>query len=104
MKFEIKKTDRRHTGSQEWQYIAIINQELYSGRAGRIDRMANLNKVRDWCWETYGPSCELEFWLAVNSEKKEPVNEKWCWHTNYDNFKIYLRTDKEVNWFKLKWL
>jgi hypothetical protein len=31
-------------------------------------------------------------------------NDKWCWHTNFDNFKIYLRTEKEANWFKLKWL
>lgn len=101
----IKKTDKRHTGYAEWQYVVIVEQAKYSGLFGRGQRILDLNEIRNWCSQTWQASCELELWLVakINSDPTK-LNQHWCWHTNYDNFKIYLRSDKEVNWFKLKWL
>ena len=53
-------------------------------------------EVRNWCWETWGPSCELEFWDA----KKNPA---WAWNLTEFELKIYLTGDKEASWFTLKW-
>ena len=105
MKLTIKKTDKRHTGHYHWQYVVIVERipTTLFGKPSILQKIDNLNTIREWCWTTYGPSCELEFWLAIN-EAGANKNEHWCWHTNYDNYKIYLRTDKEANWFKLKWL
>ncbi len=105
MKFVLKKTDKRHTGNTEWQYVVIIEKDAGSpfGYSAVQNKSKRLNEVREWCWTTYGPSCELEFWLRIE-DGVSGKNEHWCWHTNFDNFKIYLRTDKEANWFKLKWL
>jgi hypothetical protein len=105
MNLTIKKTDKRHTGGGQWKWLVIVERRpaVPYGSPAMIQKTQDLNEIRDWCWQTYGASCELEFWLRV-PEDGQKRNEKWCWHTNYDNFKIYLRTDKEVNWFKLKWL
>jgi len=77
MRFTLKKTDKRHNGNQFWQYIVIIEKavNINYGRQSAIQKANDLNQIREWCW-----------------------------HTNFDNFKIYLRTEKEANWFKLKWL
>lgn len=105
MKFTFKKTDKRHNGNQHWKYIVIVEKaaNITYGIQSTIQKANDLNQIREWCWATYGPSCELDFWLAL-PEGASSKNEQWCWHTNFDNFKIYLRTEKEANWFKLKWL
>lgn len=53
---------------------------------------------RAWCCETWGASVELEH------IDKHP--NCWSWRIDYDAaiFRIYLSTEKEVNWFKLRWL
>ena len=105
MKLTIKKTDKRHTGGYQWKWLVIVERQPTTqfGTPTKIQKSQNLNEIREWCWTTYGPSCELEFWLCM-PEGSQSRNEHWCWHTNFDNYKIYLRTDKEANWFKLKWL
>jgi len=50
-----------------------------------------------------GASCERDHWLFLNETDAQP-NDRWCWQTDFGNFKIYLCTEKEANWFKLKWL
>jgi hypothetical protein len=104
MKVSIKRTDKRMNGHEFWQYVAQSERKDFSGFKGVAERMLTLNTVREWCWTTYGPSCELTHWMALNTNGFLVPSEQWCWHTEYDNFKIYLRTDKEANWFKLKWL
>jgi len=105
MRFTLKKTDKRHTGNQDWQYVVTVerNANVSFGNATLIQKSQDLHQIREWCWTTYGPSCELERWLMI-PEGSHSKNQHWCWHTNFNNWKIYLRTDKEANWFKLKWL
>lgn len=105
MKLTIKRTDKRHTGNAEWQYLVVIERaaNVPFGNTVIVQKATDLNLIREWCWSTYGPSCELELWLNI-SDTTPGKNIHWCWHTNYSNFKIYLRTDKEANWFKMKWL
>lgn len=105
MKLTIKKTDKRHNGNQEWQYVVVVERQPITGfgNVSIIQKTTDLNSIREWCWATYGPSCELELWLNV-PDATLGKNVHWCWHTNFNNFKIYLRTEKEANWFKLKWL
>jgi len=105
MKLTIKRTDKRHTGNKVWQYLAIVERLPVTpyGSPTMIQKAIDLNIIREWCWTTYGPSCELELWLSL-PDKAVGKNIHWCWHTNFNNFKIYLNSEKEANWFKLKWL
>lgn len=105
MKLTIKKTDKRHTGNLEWKYLVTVERKpnVNFGTASHIQKAQDLNEIREWCWSTMGPSCELELWLTL-PEGSNGKNDRWCWHTNFNNYKIYLRTEKEANWFKLKWL
>ena len=52
---------------------------------------------RNWCWATMGPATELEnHWLNIDSV--------WAWEFNQWNTRLYLKSDKELGYFKLKWL
>lgn len=96
---DIRKTDKRHTGSQYFAFVLEVKSN--PGKFDRPSRLAELNEVRQWCWATWGPSCDREHWLSMRD--RFPVNEHWCWHTEFNELKIYLATDKEANWAKLKW-
>lgn len=53
---------------------------------------------RKWFWDTFGPSCELDLHYKVSNP-----NLDWCWELNQWKTRIYVKSDKEMNWFALKW-
>jgi len=101
MKVKIRKTDKRHTGHGVFLFVAEVE---WPGLGRRTERMQGFIELRQWCWETLGMSCEREHWFELYKQNCAVPNERWCWHTDFGNFKIYLRSEKEANWFKLKWL
>ena len=84
-----------------------------------LAKIIDFNKLRDWCWDTYGPSCDMkdydfihEVSLAQHNDNGGNLNEYWCWsNENYDanknarktNRRIYLATDKERTWLETRW-
>jgi hypothetical protein len=99
MTFKIQKLDKRHTGETSFKYYiqapTANSKEYYD--------------IRAWCWETWGPSKELHFWLNDarmswgQPEKVSCQNEHWCWLTDAYHPRLYFRTDKELVLFKLRW-
>ena len=99
MTFKIKKLDKRYVGSHVFKFMAIPDR---SGKLIYNPNLKDLEKrefveIRNWCWSQWGPSCELRFY------ETEWTNPQWCWDTEHDKLRIYLQSDKEAAWFKLKW-
>lgn len=92
---QIKKLDRRMNGYGDFNY----GIDLWS------DNSTKFNEIRTWCWETFGPSCELDIWNDLD-RPTDTRNEKWAWDRGQYNksFRcvVYLQSDKELNWFKLR--
>ncbi len=83
----LKKLDRRMNGYGNFKY------------ATKFRRRADQDKfieIRNWCWEQWGPSCELEFW----NEQRNPA---WAWAMTEFETKIYVASEKEASWFTLRW-
>ena len=55
-----------------------------------IERILDFHSARIWCFATYGVS-------------EEDSNNHWAFNIIYQNYNIYLHSDKELNWFKLRW-
>lgn len=93
MKF--KKLDRRMNGYGDFTY----GIDLWA------DTGRQFNEVREWCWQTFGPSCELDIWNDLD-RPGDVRNEKWSWDRGQYNksFRcmIYLKDEQEANWFKLR--
>ena len=65
--------------------------------------------LREWLWQTYGPSKELHEWtddLNCSSYLQYgPIthhNEKWCWTCDSYSRRIFLLGDAELALFKLR--
>lgn len=104
---EIKKMDGRHTGFPEFTYYAkTYNFWHFKDRSNQ-----NLFfEIREWCWQTWGPSKEIKEWLLdtdwQNNNTVEPKchNEHWCWEYDGTASRIFFRTEKELVLFKLRWM
>ena len=87
MNYKITKLDRRHNGYSFYKYSISPNTvDLIKGAELLI-------KVRNWLWETYGPSAELGL------TKRGAI---WAWDTEFNNRRLYLQSDAELTMFKLK--
>lgn len=85
---KVKKLDRRMKG--------------YGDFSRRVDffhkDVEQFIAVRKWCWEQWGPSCEIEFYRQQSNK-----NPSWAWLVDQWRIRIYLATDKEAQWFHLRW-
>lgn len=111
MKFKIKKIDKRYTGGLFFKYIAIpdIKRTNLTGLyfVKRTDEEIAFLAARKWCWNTWGPSCELRFFKQDLTNRhlydEDMLEPTWGWETEHDKLRIYFKTDKEASWFSLKW-
>ena len=103
MTFKLKKLDKRYNGSNLFKFVAIpdrTSQTIFMNYVVRRDQeQKEFTEVRNWCWSQWGPSSELRFY----DDTKDWTNPVWCWDSEHDNLRIYLQSDKEASWFKLKW-
>lgn len=98
--FKIIKLDKRFKGNGHFKYGATTNFEHI------------FCEMREWCWTTFGPSKEIGYWLDDTDfrihymPKPKTVvhhNEHWSWHSDDLSFnKIFLRSEKELVLFKLR--
>jgi len=69
-----------------------------------------------WMIETYGYSAEVRDFMYIrgmllkrqqfnvpNSDAPYFVNQLWSWTNGSENLRIYMKSEKEVSFFKLKW-
>lgn len=109
--YRIIKLDGRYTGNQYFNYC--INVDNYHGSVAqrRWDLKNYFCELRNWSWFTWGPSKELYDWLDDTRRLEKNIvfnpislNDSWCWSVEHgSNSRIYLRTDKELVVFKLRW-
>ena len=86
MAMKITVMDKRHKGVRRFAYYVAPTRES----------MKTFVDWREWCWETFGPGTERD--LASNRP-----DAQWAWHS-VDCYRIYFKSSKELNWFKMKWL
>lgn len=102
MSIKLLQLDGRHLGHKVFKYSVKLRYN--------VDSEEDFVKIREWCWNSYGPSRELDLCLdpRYNQTLGEPI---WSWHaprTSYLNSRpyprIYLATDKEAAIFLLRWV
>jgi len=91
---KIRKIDKRNElfGDFVWQITMTVEEFL---------------SVRDWCYDTWGSTVEYHWWhkhgpkrnAVMWSFDSRPYNK----HSNIKFPAIYLRSDKELALFNLKW-
>lgn len=97
---EVKKLDKRNTGHEFFKYYIKFSSI----------RGPDLHELREWCWQTWGSSKEMQDWVHDNARQNAVVpkqvscqNAHWCWQNDEYYRRIYLASDQELLMYKLKW-
>lgn len=103
-----KKLDRRNTGFLYWKYYIDRPKSDYGQFLTLYTSQTIFFQWREWCWAQWGASKELDDWIEdlrhpTLSNQYVSHNEQWCFVHNQYSTRIYLRGDKELSTFLLKW-
>jgi hypothetical protein len=93
---QVTELDGRHTGRNKFKYYIEPQINRYKFRD---EWLSDFLAWRAWCWEVWGPGCELRF----ATDRRNNLNPLWGWQTEFTNQRLYLRSDSEMTMFLLKW-
>jgi len=79
------KLDRRFKGYGDFKYAVQFGYKQGD----------NFCERREWMWDQFGPSCEHEHWREGKA--------CWCWINDDYRTRILFESEKEYNWYMLKW-
>lgn len=97
MNFKTTKLDMRFNGYPHWKYY--VTMPFSTSPDERVDMFV---QWREWCWNIWGASKELDFYYYVFSNG--PChNLHWCWSSEDDRRRIYLAKDEDLMEFTLRW-
>lgn len=104
MKYKVTKLDNRYSHRDSFEYMLEFSRSYWTG-TGVLD----FDHARKWFNKTYGWSQDVETRGSmiksggVNSDLFDPndINAHWAYCAKYNNYRIYVATDKELNWFML---
>jgi hypothetical protein len=105
IKYKGTKLDGRYTGYPWFSHYVTVTQPR--GITYNQTSIKLFNEIRNWCWETWGPSCELYDYdylrrSADKASEDKDVNPYWSWFVKNNVRRIYL-TQKGKVWFDLSW-
>jgi hypothetical protein len=101
------KLDGRWKGSDifTWMCTTVIKPqyERFSPRPlaqSDLAKIIKFNQLRDWCWDTWGPSCDLKDYDRIHelSNYVSRSNEE-----DHKQKRIYLAGSKERTWLETRW-
>lgn len=104
MQITVKKTDKRFAGNDRYKYyVDIIKSWKESGSVKE-----EFFKLRVWCWETWGPSREVDQLGLGGLTGNEgdyiaDRNPAWSWINDEHRMRLYLGNKEEAAHFALRW-
>ena len=109
MKYKIRKLDGRYSYREYFKYCLVFPNIQLSYRY-----VEHFNNALQWFAQTYGPSTEIRMWKDILDHRnrfgavllnEEPlpkyVNFNWSWSNGYDDLRIYIKSEKELSFFKM---
>ena len=94
-----KKLDGRNLGYGYFKYYVVPLDFKKNARC-------YFHEMREWCWNTWGSSKELCEWVLdekTTDHTSSCKNSHWSWQNDDYYRRIYLRTDEDFMFFKLRW-
>ena len=112
MNYTIIKLDRRHAWHREFTYMIEFPKRSFSlGSSGVLA----FDRSRRWFNDTFGWSQDVDTRQRVRVvlgtellrtellRESKDYNFKWSWSVKYDEYRIYVESQAELNWFVLKY-
>jgi hypothetical protein len=108
MNYEITQLDRRHSWHNQFAYM-IEFKKARSWNTNTSTGVLEFDRARRWFNETYGWSQDVETRSQIgrlpannDNDYSQDFNLHWAYSIKYDEYRIYVQSDQELNWFVLK--
>lgn len=105
MRYQVTRLDYRHSYRHQFEYMLEFSKKTWSG-TGVID----FDCSRRWTNRTWGWSQDVDTrGLLINrlisldnvTVPHNDINPHWAYSVQYRDYRIYLNSAKELNWFVL---
>ena len=108
MNYEITQLDRRHSWHNQFAYM-IEFKKARSYNIKTSTGVLEFDRSRRWFNETYGWSQDVETRSQIgrlpannDNDYSQDFNLHWAYSIKYNEYRIYVQSDQELNWFVLK--
>lgn len=97
MIFFVTKLDGRFTGAGDF------HSRIHFPTIPTDKKIESFIIVRNWCWETFGPGCEVDLVRRAKRMRME-LDWQWAWKRDdtQNTYSVYL-TEEAYTAFILKW-
>jgi hypothetical protein len=109
MNYEITKLDRRHSWHDQFSYMIEFKKSPSWATLNNDTGVLEFDRSRRWFNETFGWSQDVETRSKIgraraknNQDYSKDFNLHWAYSIKYNEYRIYVRSDQELNWFVLK--
>ena len=109
MKYTAKKLDGRYAYNNYFEYCIEFPRATF----GPLE----FHQAMMWMITTYGYSAEVRDFMYIrgmlkkrqqfkvpDSDTPDFVNTNWSWTNGSENLRLYIKDEKMLTLFKLKWL
>jgi hypothetical protein len=107
MNYEITNLDRRHAWHGQFAYM-IEFKKARAWNKNTSTGVLEFDRARRWFNEKFGWSQDVETRSqigVVRAQLKEDYtkdfNLYWAYSIKYNDYRIYVKSDQELNWFVL---
>lgn len=100
MQIKVRKTDKRHTAHNRFAYYVEI--KAVEPLEYKLV-MEKFFELRQWCWETWGASREVDQYSSLEGGWSEDQNPLWAWVNDDHRARIYIAKPEQAAHFTLKW-
>ena len=109
MHYKIIRLDRRHSWHGDFAYLIEFEKRSFTAHAQGRSGVLAFDRSRRWFNDTFGWSQDVDTRERVRSalvgteSETTDYNFKWSWSIKYDEYRIYVASEAELNWFVLKY-
>ena len=108
MNYKIIALDRRHSWHKDFAYMIEFPKRSTQSFTQVSSGVLSFDRSRRWFNDTFSWSQDVDtrerMRVADNSiVDTDEYNKKWSWSIKYDEYRIYVVSQAELNWFVLKY-
>lgn len=104
MQYQVTRLDSRYSHRLDFEYMLSFSKKSWIG-TGVLD----FDRSRRWMNQTWGWSQDVDTRATLISRKNilssavqtDDINPHWAYSVEYQDYRIYLAGEQELNWFVL---
>ena len=103
MRYKIIRLDKRYSYRDEFDYMIEFRRSRNYGFSSEPSGVLAFDRARRWFNQTFGWSQDVvtRGTMITNGAELDEINTRWAYSVAYEQYRIYMASDQELQWFVL---